>query len=249
MENSHHLSPTPNLSTLFRDSPGTGALLVYVQPKGWLISFSTPSLKRHRRSWILARTRQAETLQQDRAALIPPTVPHKHPLPGLPEASQIRYLNLLSSSHSRSRRDQSFLRSFYFLDSNSVVFFFFFFPLPFIFPQFIRKSQDSSRFFCPKHITFTNSPNQDVTSPDFKSVSTAWITLYGVQGVEHDMIPGMVPEFLVVVLLESHTWNIPCTWEIHGSDASSLWHYHQHSCLSHKTQKYSRTLPFCFLFP
>lgn len=76
-----------------------------------------------------------------------------------------------------------------FLVSTSVLVGFFFLPFN-PFPHLIRKSYDSSWFFCPEYITFINGPNQEWkhtficdTSPDFKSLSI--YCLYQSHCMEH----------------------------------------------------------------
>lgn len=216
MENSHHLSPTLTCPP----SSETAQALEHC----WFMSTQRMTrklphsfTKEHRRSRGSWPEPDRQRLRQDHAALIPPTVHTNTPFPGprgftdpVPQSVVIFSLptlnlwpGMLSAGGTRG-----FLGAFIFLFQIQFVFFP---PLPFnLFPQIIRKSQDSSRFFCPKDITFTNGPNQDVTYHLILNqyLFTAWITLCGVQGVEHDVIPGMFPYFLVVMLLESHTWNI-----------------------------------------
>ena len=161
MENSHHLSPTlscPPSSETAQALEHCWFMSTQRMTRRLLHSF----IKEHRRSRESWPEPDRQRLRQDRAALIPPTVHTNTPFPGSrgftgPVPQSVVIFSLPTAGGTRA-----FLGAFIFLFQ--IQLFFFFTPLPFnLFPQFTRKSQESSRFFCPKHITFTNGPNQDVT--------------------------------------------------------------------------------------
>ena len=223
MENSHHLSPTLTCPP----SSETAQALEHC----WFMSTQrmTPKLphsfmKEHRRSSGSWPEPDRQRLRQDRAALIPPTVHTNTPFPGpqgftdpVPQSAvtfSLPTLNLWPGMLSAGRT-RGFLGAFIFLFQIQFVFF----PLSHstFFLRSLGKVKTVQGSFCPKDITFTNGPNQDVTYHLILNqfLFTAWITLCGVQGVEHNVIPGMFPYFLVVMLLESHTWNIHHALEKH----------------------------------
>lgn len=229
MENSHHLSST---LTCPPSSEIAQALehcwFMSTQRMTWKLPHSF--MKEHRRSRGSWPEPDRQRLWQDRAALIPPTVHTNTPFPGprgftdpVPQSVVIFSLptlnlwrGMLSAGGTRG-----FLGAFIFLFQIQFVFFS---PLPFnLFPQIIRKSQDSSRFILPQRHNFYKWPKsrRDI-SPDFKSVSiycldhTVWSARSWAQ----------CDTWNVSIFLGSNAARItymkhtPCTWKIHSSDVS-----------------------------
>lgn len=148
MENSHHLSPT--LSCL--PSSETAQALEHC----WFMSTQRMSrkllhsfIKEHRRSRESWPEPDRKRPPQRPCSTDPTHCAHKHPLPWIPRLHRSGTSICCHLLTPHSSRDQSFLRSFYFLVSNSVLFCFFPLSLSTFFLSSLGKVKTVQGSFAP----------------------------------------------------------------------------------------------------